>query len=130
MTENLKKFLEFVGANDELKEKAKELKAKNPEEAIKIAVAFAKENGFELTEADFEAPEGELSKCELADVAGGESKGACICAVVGGGGGEEPGGDTFGCVCVIYGQGGDGKDDHWQCWCVSGGAGEGSWKSL
>ncbi len=128
MTENLKKFLEYVDANAELKEKAKELKAENPEEAIKIAVAFAKENGFELTEADFEAPEGELSENELSDVAGGEAYGSCVCVFAGGGGGEQEDGDIFGCACPLYGQGGDGHEDHVICICVGGGTGYYDWK--
>ena len=125
MTENLKKFLEYVDANAELKEKAKELKAENPEEAIKIAVAFAKENGFELTEADFEATEGELSENELSDVAGGLN--FCACVFAGGGGGKDDDGQTFGCVCALYGQGGDAGDDNWLCLCIAGGAGGGAY---
>ena len=126
MTENLKNFLKFVENNEELKEKAKELKTETAEKAKEIAIAFAKENGFELTEEDFETPEGELSEGELADVAGGEWK-ACLCSLVGGGGGEASDGDTYGCACVGYGQGGDGGEDNWMCICVGAGAGDYTW---
>ena len=126
MTENLKKFLKFIESNEKLKEKAKELKSENPEEAIKITIAFAKENGFELTEADFEEPEGELAEDELADISGGEWK-ACLCSLAGGGGGEAADGDTYGCACVGYGQGGDGGEDNWMCICVGAGAGDYTW---
>ena len=128
MTENLKNFLKFVGSNEEIQKKAKELKSENPEEAKEIAIAFAAENGFELTEADFDAPEGELSERELSDVAGGgDDWNGCFCPLVGGGGGEDDDDETFGCACVGYGQGGDANDDNWQCICVVSGAGEGTW---
>ena len=127
MTENLKNFLKFVESNEELKEKAKELKLENPEEAKKAVIAFAAENGFELTKADFEVPEGELSERELSDVAGGETHGCCICPLAGGGGGETSDGDTFGCACVGYGQGGDCGEDNWQCTCIFGGIGQSEW---
>ena len=122
MTENLKNFLKFVVTDEETLKKAKELKIETPEEAKKIAIVFAKEHGFELNEADFEAPEGELSEGELADVAGGS--GECYCALAGGGGGTSDAGTTFGCACVGYGQGGDAKYDDWMCVCVAAGVGD------
>ncbi len=99
MSENLKNFLEFIASNPELLEKAKQLKMDDSEKVKEITITFAKENGFELTEADFEAPEGELSESELSGLAGG---GSCFCAA--GGGGTEGGNDGV-CACVGYGQG-------------------------
>ncbi len=123
MSENLKKFLEFIGKDSGLWEKAKQLKVDDPEKAKEIAIAFAKENGFELTEADFEAPEGELSENELCAVAGGET---CVC-VVGGGGKADKGTGQITCACVLGG-GGEYKDyygdKYMRCVCVGAGTGE------
>lgn len=118
MSENLKKFLEYIEKNPELLEKAKQFKADDPEKAKEIAIAFAEEHGFELTEADFEAPEGELSVDELNTVAGG---GTCAC-VVGGGGTESDGRDVV-CWCVVAGFGDDIFGDQ-RCGCAFGGGGE------
>ena len=118
MTDNLKKFLEFIGNNPELTEKAKQLSADDNEKAKEIAIAFAKENGFELTKADFEAPEGEISEDELHSVAGG---GECYC-VVGGGGTEDAYGNI--CVCVVAGTGfNEYSDTQDRCYCAVGGYG-------
>lgn len=92
MTENMKKLLEALSKDAEQGKKAREMKK---EELIVLARAL----GVELTAADFETPEGEMSDKELAAVAGG---GYCFCAV--GGGGTEGGNDGV-CACVAYGQG-------------------------
>lgn len=121
MSENLKKFIEFVGNNPDLIEKAKQLKADDPEKATEIAIAFAKENGFELSEDDFEISEGKLSANELNAVAGG---GTCAC-VIGGGGTED---DSYAsgydnkCCCIVGGFGYDIWGDQ-RCACALGGGG-------
>ena len=126
MTENMKKFLEFVTQSPEVMEKAKALQAEGEEAVKAAALAFAKEHGFALTEEDFEAPEGELSEKELAGVAGG---GSCFCLV--GGGGTEGGNDGV-CACVGYGQGNvidnpseeyKNKAGYMRCICIVGGDG-------
>ncbi len=117
MTDNLKKFFEFVANDPELLEKAKQLKVEDTEKAKEIAIAFAKENGFELTEADFEAPEGELSESELSGLAGG---GECFCFV--GGGGTKDDRDGV-CACVLAG-GGEDSVGRTRCTCIGGGSGE------
>ncbi len=88
-----------------------------------VAVAFANENGFALTEADFEVPEDVLSEVELDTFAGGGDTGGCVCVLVGGGGGTQSDGDIYGCACVGYGQGGDGSIDDFTCWCTGYGNG-------
>lgn len=127
MTENMKKFLEFVAQNPDVLEKAKALQAEGEEAVKATAIAFAQEHGYVLTEADFEAPEGELSERELQDVAGGGGKGpdtgGCYCLLGGGGGGTQTDGDIYGCACVGYGQGGDGAADDFTCWCTGYGEG-------
>ncbi len=93
MTNNMKAFLETISKDRELIKKVSTITDKAE------IIAMAKENGFELTEADFEAPEGELSESELSGVTGG---GSCFCAA--GGGGTAGGNDSV-CACVVYGQG-------------------------
>jgi len=115
MTENMKKFLEAVSTNEEMREKLAKVTEK--EEIISRAA----ELGFELTAADFEQNR-ELSDDELDAVAGGND-GVCVCVAAGGGGGKNGYGNTFGCACVGYGQGGDAKADHFNCFCTLSGAG-------
>ncbi|MBQ7594030.1 MAG: Nif11 family protein [Synergistaceae bacterium] len=74
MTENVKKFLEFVSQNEAAK---KELEAgrvnlKGDENAsIEAFIKFADKYGFTLTYEDLKPEEGELSEDELKAVAGG-----------------------------------------------------------
>ncbi|MBQ3484830.1 MAG: Nif11-like leader peptide family RiPP precursor [Clostridia bacterium] len=115
MTENMKKFLEAVSQNEEL---AKKLSAMTMEGLL----ALAKELGVELTEADFEKPDGKLDENELEAVAGG---GECYCAI--GGGGTEDSNDKT-CACVALGAGyskyGDFSDpDYERCICGLAGIG-------
>lgn len=63
MTENIKKLLELASTNEELK-------AKLTDASKDEFIAVAKENGIELTDADFEQSS-ELSEDELNAVAGG-----------------------------------------------------------
>ncbi len=112
MKENTKKFFEILSKDEELRKK---MCAMTELEEI---IALAKELGIELTEADFEVPEGELSSDELKTIAGG---GECGCAV--GGGGTA---DAYGhvCVCVGLGMGSDHiPDDQDRCYCLVGGYG-------
>lgn len=87
MTGNMKAFLKKLSGNNELAEKA----AKLDKESL---IALAKELGFELTEADFAQPEGEISENEMDAVVGGYKQ--CVCAY-GGGGAEDDQGNK--CVC-------------------------------
>ena len=106
MTENMKNFLEAVSKNEEL---AKKINTMTKEELL----ALAKELGIELTEADFEKPEGMLDENELEAVAGGWTE--CFCAF-GGGGKKDENGKACGCVTVGYGRTKDGEDD--RCYCA------------
>ena len=111
MTKNMKKFLEAVSQNEEL---AKKLSAMTMEGLL----ALAKELGVELTEADFEKPDGMLDENELDAVAGGK---VCVCVV--GGGGEGDGNDRV-CACPAYGVGADKDKLYDRCVCFIGGGGK------
>lgn len=66
MTQNGKKFLEAISQKEELKEKFSKISN------LKEAIAFAKENGFDLREEDLKtAEEGLMDDDDLDSVAGG-----------------------------------------------------------
>ena len=130
MSENLKRFFEFVSKDEVLQEKMKALSV-DRENAVAYIIALAKEIDIELCEADFKTSEEELSEEELGAVSGGMgssggcTNSACWCTVGGGGGGRMlDDNSAFGCACAVYGQGGDGKDDHHVCICVVVGEGD------
>ncbi len=79
MEENVRTFLKAAEANPELRERMTRM------DAGQLA-ATAREMGFELTDADFQPPAGELGENDLGNVAGG---GFCICPALGGGGGTD-----------------------------------------
>ena len=119
MSENLKKFLELITSDKELEKKALACNDLGEEKGKLAMIELAKENGIDLTEADFEKKEasGELSDDELDAVAGGGSN--CGCFAGGGGGGVDASdGKVFGCACVAYGQGGDGRANDANCVCA------------
>jgi len=80
MTDQMKKFMKFVSANQDAFPRIGEM---TKEEIIASAMA----KGFELTQDDFDKQYCELSDDELAAVAGGEDD--CLC-VAGGGGVADP----------------------------------------
>ena len=92
MTENMKNFLEKVSNDKALTEKASKLNKAG-------LIVFARELGFELTEADFEGQEGELEDAELDAVAGGSE---CACVVAGFGSDAE---GLCRCACPFGGVG-------------------------
>ena len=81
MSENLKAFLAKVSADAQLIERLKAAKEYGE------IIALAKEIGLELTLADIEPDNSELSEDELNAVSGGKS-GGCFCILAGGGGGK------------------------------------------
>ena len=81
MSENLKAFLAKVSADAQLIERLKAAKEYGE------IIALAKEIGVELTLADIEPENSELSEEELNVVSGGKS-GGCFCVLAGGGGGK------------------------------------------
>ena len=105
MSENMKKLLAEAGKNEELKAKLEALTDRDT--AVEKAIEIAKEYGFDLTEEDFKAEDGEeLSIDEAETVAGGdfcpcvsstESGDDCFCVFVGAFKG-------FGCVAVGFGR--------------------------
>ena len=112
MTENMKKLLELASTNPKLQEKLNNA-------TKETLIALAKEQGITLTDADFAAPQGEISDDELDAVAGGKY---CYCAAGGGGTGESST-NTKTCACVING-GGRTKTGQTRCACVMAGYGE------
>ena len=116
MSENLKAFLAKVSADAQQIERLKAAKEYGE------SIALAKEIGLELTLADIEPDNSELSEDELNAVSGGKS-GGCFCILAGGGGGKNGRDDVYGCACVAYGQGGDGSKDDFTCFCALGGEG-------
>ena len=123
MSENLKKFLELIASNKEIEAKALACNELGEEKGRIALIELAKENGIELTLADFEKKEEaashELSDDELDAVAGG----ACGCAIGGGGKGIDEFDDKkYKCVCVALGEGGaDGNGSN--CCCLLAGCG-------
>lgn len=109
MTENMKKFLEKLSEDKALSEKACKLE-KNE------LIALAKELSIELTEADFEQPEGEIAESDLDMVAGGDN---CLCVAAGGGTRSE---NCRPCGCVVGGEGNT-EDGIQRCYCIISGSG-------
>ena len=112
MTENMKKFLEAVSQNYELREK---LNGMSKEDIL----AAAKALGIDLAEEDFASAENEINDDELETVAGG---GKCYCIV--GGGGTKEGNDGV-CACVLHGHGTYTRYGTEQIRCLCPGAGHG-----
>ena len=113
MTDNMKKLLDKVSLDEKLTEKMKALDL--PEKLI----AFARELGVDLTEADLkddEAKSGEIDDDELEAVAGGAS-----CKCIGKGSGATSDADLQ-CGCPGIGYGYD-KYERVRCICVAGGHG-------
>lgn len=75
MTENMKKFAEFVSANEDAKKELHEAVSgisKDAKQALFEATAkFAEKYGLKLTEDDFKAETEEISQDELEAVAAG-----------------------------------------------------------
>ena len=98
MSENLKKFLELVSEDENMKQKVLACNDMEKGDAVRDCIALAKKVGIELTEADFANKEAcsELTEDELEAVAGGEDGAddeyflyngdgpeSCICMFVG-----------------------------------------------
>ena len=129
MSKHLKEFLKLLSSNSEVKEKAMVCNELGKENVLSALIVLAKENGIELSEADFvEQPveSEELDMEELGAVVGGA--GICLCAMAGGGGTDAENGKTYGCACVGYGQGGDGRISDANCACVAMGEGHDDYK--
>ncbi|RKI39399.1 Nif11-like leader peptide family natural product precursor [bacterium D16-51] len=113
----MKKLLEEIEKNQELKAKIEELD-KNPKSTPKDYIQAAAEYGIEIKEEDFKTTRGELSDDELDAVAGGK---VCSCFV--GGGGEGGRRDKI-CACVAFGAGEDNYADTLRCFCPLAGSGD------
>lgn len=118
MTTNMEKLLKVLSENEELGTRFSKLDKSN-------IIAAARELGIELTEEDFQQPDGEMSDDELTSVAGGK---ACYCAIAGGG---CAGGDDDVCACVAFGLGYIAEDSQYpyyrgkaRCCCPMGGDGK------
>ena len=118
MSENMKNFLKKVSEDKALVEKINELDKAG-------LIAMAKELGFEMTEADFLQPEGEISENEMDAVVGGYKRCACFS---GGGGKADSEGDV--CACVVGGGGISKVDGEARCACLWAGTGYESFREL
>ena len=112
MSENFKKFLENVSADEELTKKV------SNEQDVNVLIAMAKDMGLEICEADFKQTATELSDDELDAVAGGGDV-SCACAM--GGGGTKDVNDRT-CACVLAGAGYT-KNGRERCLCGFAGYG-------
>lgn len=112
MTENMKKLLELASNNPELQEKLSNSTKEN-------IIVLAKEVGVSLTEADFEALQGEIGDDELDAVAGGDK---CYCFAGGGSSRVDERCHSKTCVCVGGGSGRTGGGAS-RCTCVGAGFG-------
>ena len=123
----MKKFLEELEKNPELKAKMEEL-SKDPASTPKDFIKAAAEYGVEIKEEDFQpvSAQGELQDDELGAVAGGyvfepdlESGESCTCTYFGAGVSDEYHDD---CTCIQSGVGA-GEWGYAGCWCVFSGSG-------
>lgn len=121
MTENGKKFMDALEADESLK---KELEAKGKgvelSEQYALVAEFANAHGFDITVEDLRGGDKPIDLDELETVAGG---GGCGCAIVYGYGS----GAGLKCDCGSYGSGGvDGNkqpNSQGGCECICAGAG-------
>ncbi len=114
MNEKLKAFADFLGENEEIKqaliEKLSAVK-EDPQKAVEAVLAFAKEQGFELSADDLQPKSGGLDDSDVEAVSAGRVgcliigtsvEGECgLCALVGAGGN----GNSIKCFCFIGGGG-------------------------
>lgn len=91
MTDNMKKFAEFVSANEEAKKELHEavagIREGHKQALFDATVKFADKYGLKLTEDDFKAEKEEISEDELKAVVAGEDPLLALCFTV------------FGCAC-------------------------------
>lgn len=119
MNEKVKEFLKRVNQDEALKKELIEMneKTKDTEDKDKVMaeyiLPFAKKNGYDLTAADFESQDAEMSADELMAVSGG----ACVCAVGGQGEGDNAPTNNmpYTCICMVIGEGGGYADDSPTC---------------
>ena len=101
MTDKFKNFLKKVNGDEALFKKMEALQGETDRKTvIEKTIEIAKEAGFALSPADFEADAGEMDDAEMQAVSGGWT--TCVCPV-GGGGKEDKDGNL--CVCVAAGMG-------------------------
>ena len=110
MTDNAKKFLEFISKDETLKKEL--MSAKGIDEALN----FAKAHGYKLTAEDFESAKmDELSEDEMEAVAGGAMNkitSTCSCGQTGNGFTWE-----LNCSCNNGGEGHNTTNGGWRCGC-------------
>ena len=113
MNEKLKAFSDFLGENEEIKkaliEKLSDVK-EDRQKAAETVIAFAKEQGFELSADDLQPKSGGLDDSDVEAIAGG-----VVCVFVGTSRDIDCG------VCMIVGAGTSGNKT--KCVCIFGGGG-------
>ena len=107
MREEMNKYLEMLGEDEEAQKKLMALDKNDKSGAITTSIEIAKGYGIELIKEDFENEVVELDEDELEAVSGG----ATACACLGAGGGASGDGYYGCCGCVIGGAGQFYKDE-------------------
>ena len=101
MREEMNKYLEMLGEDEEAQKKLKSLNEDDKEGVITASVEIAIGYGINLVKEDFNLETSELDENELEAVSGG----ATACACLGAGAGASGDGFYGGCGCVIGGAG-------------------------
>ena len=101
MREEMNKYLEMLGEDEEAQKKLKSLNEDDKEGVITASIEIAKSSGINLVKEDFNLETSELDENELEAVSGG----ATACACLGAGAGASGDGFYGGCGCVIGGGG-------------------------
>ena len=101
MREEMNKYLEMLGEDEEAQKKLKSLNEDDKEGVITASIEIAKSYGINLVKEDFNLETSELDENELEAVSGG----ATACACLGAGAGASGDGFYGGCGCVFGGGG-------------------------
>ena len=124
MREEMNKYLELLGADEEAQKKIRELNKDDKEGGITASIEIAKSYGIELVKEDFDQETSELDEDELKAVSGGLTM--CVCP--GAGAGASGDGYYGGCGCCVGGAGEFYKDKKHKekagfCRCIFAGGG-------
>lgn len=106
MREEMNKYLELLGTDEEAQHKLRELNKDDEESVITASIEIAKGYGIELLKEDFDQETSELDEEELKAVSGGMTM--CVCP--GAGAGASGDGYYGGCGCAVGGAGKFWKD--------------------
>ena len=101
MREEMNKYLEMLGEDEEAQNKLRDFNTDDQESVITASIEIAKGYGIELVREDFDLETSELDEDELKAVSGGLTM--CVCP--GAGAGASGDGYYGGCGCCVGGAG-------------------------